>query len=89
MLDKGSALKSPSKETWASPANSSIMANNKRDLRALVSPTGTVSFRVDYVIFAGFWAGRFNSGQAGSVPAASPISRWHNETSHNRTSGQE
>ncbi len=32
MLDKGSALKSPSKEMWASPANSSIMANNKRYL---------------------------------------------------------
>ncbi len=32
MFDKGSALKSPSKEMWASPANSSIMANNKRRL---------------------------------------------------------
>jgi hypothetical protein len=52
------------------------------DLRPFVSSARTVSFSIDYVTFAGFWAGRFNNGQAGSVIAASPTARWHDETSH-------
>jgi hypothetical protein len=41
------------------------------DLRPLVSRARTVSFRIGYVIFAGFWAGKFTNGQAGSAVAAS------------------